>query len=107
LNHLLGLQPDWYGLLLKEEASPNKAVSNGKGPVSAPLPAAAYAMELTWTQLPVSTAGTAEANGGAEGEKGSAGGADSSRRPCPRYEHGAALVGNNLYVIAGNYGGLW
>ncbi|GFH31368.1 ACB domain-containing protein, partial [Haematococcus lacustris] len=52
------------------------------------LPASSYAKELSWVQLPTAATGSSEA-----------------RRPCPRYEHGAALVGHRLYVVAGNYAG--
>eukprot|EP00197_Chlamydomonas_leiostraca_P012843 CAMPEP_0202861700 /NCGR_PEP_ID=MMETSP1391-20130828/3008_1 /ASSEMBLY_ACC=CAM_ASM_000867 /TAXON_ID=1034604 /ORGANISM="Chlamydomonas leiostraca, Strain SAG 11-49" /LENGTH=760 /DNA_ID=CAMNT_0049541129 /DNA_START=57 /DNA_END=2339 /DNA_ORIENTATION=- len=85
-------QADWYPLLLQYEAAPKPAPdaagaaagANGGAPVQ---PATSYARELQWSALPAV-----------------AGGADG-RRPCPRYEHGAALVGGSLYVIGGNYAG--
>ena len=31
----------------------------------------------------------------------------SDKRPPPRYEHATALVGSELFIIGGNYGGCW
>ena len=42
-----------------------------------------FAVEGMWTQLPINA---------------------EQRKPVPRYEHGAALIDGNLYVVGGNYG---
>ncbi|KAL6746870.1 hypothetical protein V8C86DRAFT_1437567 [Haematococcus lacustris] len=110
-------QPEWYGLLTHTEpgspavqaaaaapAAEDKVETAGPAAAPAPapdpkpepvapavlpvLPASSYAKELSWVQLPTAATGSSEA-----------------RRPCPRYEHGAALVGHRLYVVAGNYAG--
>lgn len=94
------MKPDWYALLLRSEEDKQHGASG-------PLPAASFARELVWTQLPMPTAAP-DASGPAINGGGAADGKDQEgpkpRRPLPRYEHGAALVGKDLYVVAGNYG---
>ncbi|KAF5836080.1 hypothetical protein DUNSADRAFT_6500 [Dunaliella salina] len=71
-------QPDWYALLLAEEAKPQN-----QGAGASPIPAHAFAQTDVWTALPM-------------GEQ---------RKPCPRYEHSGGLVGNKVYIVGGNYAG--
>lgn len=79
-------QADWWQLLQQAEAS-EASTTTGNGS-SAGLPAAKKSLSERsvlglWTQLP----------------------ADSGKKPLPRYEQGAALAGDTIYVVGGNYGG--
>eukprot|EP00798_Chlamydomonas_sp_ICE-L_P018082 gene18082-24505_t len=77
-------QPDWYALLSAVEKEGPASPAAASVPAAAPSgPAASYALEGKWTQIPV------------EGQK----------KPSPRYEHGAAIIGNSCFVIGGNYSG--
>ncbi|EFJ47063.1 hypothetical protein VOLCADRAFT_121032 [Volvox carteri f. nagariensis] len=79
-------QPDWWVLLEQNEAK-----ADSEGPVAAaaaPAPTRTVAQRALlglWTHLEAAT--------------------EAGKRPMPRYESAAAVLGGNMYVLGGNYGG--
>jgi hypothetical protein len=80
-------KPDWWAALLTSDAAQGDSASQGSGDLGLSLkPAHELAGHASWTLVP---------------DTGSA----AQKKPLPRYEHGAAMLGGLLYVIGGNYSG--
>ena len=106
-------QPEWWARLPPGWEAAAAAIAAGAAPEAAAEAAAAGAAAVA------AAAAGGGAGGGAGGTLGAAGGGDAvlregawvvvpqdgGRRPLPRYEQGAALLGARVFVLGGHYAG--
>ncbi len=64
-------------------ASPMASPAPSPSPLPAPLPPSFNPLEGAWSVLEVG---------------------EGAKKPVPRYEQGAAIIGSKLYVVGGHYG---
>mmetsp|Transcript_31138 Transcript_31138/g.69212 ORF Transcript_31138/g.69212 Transcript_31138/m.69212 type:complete len:720 (-) Transcript_31138:447-2606(-) len=86
-------EANWYGMLLQAEANQPAEATKPNSKAGSPASAVEYAEDGCWTPLPI------EAVAGGDPDT------PQPRKPVPRYEHGAALIGKDMFVVGGNYGG--
>ncbi len=92
-THAAADAPQANGAAAASAATPAAAAGTplkegGGAAAFVPAPVASHAAEGAWATVPTGAA------------------AGRSKGPCPRYEHGAAVLGDAIFVVGGNYGAM-